>query len=175
MFEKIMNYSIKHPRIIIIATLLVSILALTQFSKIKVDTDPENMLSKTSSARVFHSQMKKEFALYDLIVIGVVNKDDPDGVFNVNTLSNIYDITEDVKKIDGVISSEIISLSTKDNITQAGVGTVRFNWLMEDKPRTKEEALNIRDQAQDHRCFMAPLSLKTVKRSLFIFLLRGKT
>ena len=157
MFEKIMNYSIKHPRIIIIATLLVSILALTQFSKIKVDTDPENMLSKTSSARVFHSQMKKEFALYDLIVIGVVNKDDPDGVFNVNTLSNIYDITEDVKKIDGVISSEIIAPSTKDNITQAGVGTVRFNWLMEDKPRTKEEALNIRDQAQDHPMFYGTL------------------
>ena len=157
MFKKIIEYSIRRPKVIMVLTLVTAILALTQFPKIKVDTDPENMLSESAPARIFNREMKKEFALYDLIVIGVVNNDNPDGVFNVTTLSNIYKITNEIKKIKGVIPAEIIAPSTKDNIEQAGIGTVRFNWLMEKPPQTRKSALHIRDEAQDHPMFYGTL------------------
>ncbi|MFC1808080.1 RND family transporter [Candidatus Omnitrophota bacterium] len=157
MFQRLTQHAIQKPKIIIGLTAVMVILALTQFPKIKVDTDPENMLSKSDLARVFHRQMKKEFSLYDLIVIGVVNNSNEDGVFNVNTLSNIYHITEEIQKIEGVISAELIAPSTKDNILQAGPGTVRFNWLMEKPPASRQDALFIRDEAQDHPMFHGTL------------------
>ncbi len=61
---------------------------------LKVDTDPENMLSEDEPVRVFHNQMKNEFTLHDLIVVGVVNDADEEGVFNPDTLGDIYELTK---------------------------------------------------------------------------------
>ena len=136
MIKRFIELSLNKPKVIIWSLVALTAIALFQFPRIKVDTDPENMLSEQAPARVFHRDVKKEFAIYDLIVVGIVNDKNPDGVFNIKTLTKIYNITEEIKKIDGVISAEIIAPSTKDNIQQAGVGTVRFNWLMENPPKT---------------------------------------
>ena len=40
---------------------------------LKVDTDPENMLPEDEPVRVFHNRMKREMALSDMVVLGVVN------------------------------------------------------------------------------------------------------
>lgn len=115
-------------------------------NQVKIDTDPENMLSTEAEVRLFHNEMKKEYNLNDIIVVGIVNDSNPKGVFTPTTLANIYKLTEKAKTIkigggdEGVISSDIISPSTVDNIEQAGIGTVRFEWLMKTPPKTQEEA-----------------------------------
>ena len=91
MFKKLIEYAIKKPKIIIGATVILVILTLMQFPRVKVDTDPENMLPQDASVRVFHRQMKKEFSIYDFIVIGVVNREHPSGVFNIKTFLSILD------------------------------------------------------------------------------------
>jgi hypothetical protein len=151
--KKLIEGAIAKPKIIMTLSLIAVVLALVQFPKILVDTDPENMLPYDAPVRVFHRDMKKEFGLYDMIVIGIVNPQHEYGVYNPATLENIYQITEEIKKVEGVISHEIMAPSTRDNIQQAGIGTVRFNWLMDKPPETQEEALKIRDEAQDHPMF----------------------
>ena len=153
MVKKIMSLALRHPWRVVWITAVVTLFALVQFPRITVDTDPENMLPDDSPVRVFHRAVKKEFALYDMVVLGVVDEQNPDGVFNVKTLTDIYALTDDIKKIDGVIARDIIAPSTKDNIEQESLGAVRFNWLMAAPPKNKEEALKIRDQALDHPMF----------------------
>ncbi|MDP8266195.1 MAG: MMPL family transporter [Candidatus Aceula meridiana] len=157
MIKRFVEFSIRKPKVLIWIIAAFAILALIQYPRIKVDTDPENMLPSDAPVRVFNREMKKEFAIYDLVVIGVINNEDPNGVFNIETLTKIYNITEEIKKVDGVIASEIIAPSTKDNIQQAGVGTVRFNWLMEAPPKNQQEALLVRDEAQDNPMFHGSL------------------
>lgn len=125
------------------------ILAL-QIPRIQIDTDPENMLSENEFVRVFHNQVKKEFTLYDMIVLGVVNENNPDGVFNPVTLEKIYQLTKQIEQIEGVIPNDLLAPSKVDDIQQAGLGTVRFEWLMAAPPKTREDALNIRDRARDN-------------------------
>ena len=150
MLRKLITFGIERPKAVLWLTLIVVIAALLQYPRIKVDTDQENMLPDNAAVRVFHRDVKKEFAVYDMVVVGIVNEKDPNGVFNVPTLTKVYQITEEVKEIPGVISSDIYSLSTKDNIQQGGPGEVQFNWLMEQPPQSQEEALIIRDEARDH-------------------------
>lgn len=124
----------------------------TALNGVKIDTDPENMLSRNEAVRVFHNQMKKEYSLNDIIVVGVINNDNPEGVFNPITLANIDKLTQEAKKIqfsddEGVIAADIISPSTVDNIEQAGLGTVRFEWLMKNPPQNQEEAKKIAKNA----------------------------
>ena len=153
MFKKLIEFSFNKPKTIIAAIIVLVILAAFQFPRIKVDTDPENMLSEDEFVRVFHHEVKREFAIYDFIVLGIVNEKNSQGVFNVETLNRIYDITEKIKKIDGVITREIIALSTKDNIRQGVVGSVIFEWLMNGPISNPRQATVIRDEALDNPMF----------------------
>jgi len=126
---------------------------------VRVDTDPENMLRQDEPARVFHNRMKETFNLHDMIVVGVVNEQHPQGVFNPDTLARVHELTEFAKGLtgenvgaeqpnEGVVRADIIAPSTVDNIEQAGLGTVRFEWLMAKPPQTVEQAEEIRANAE---------------------------
>jgi len=133
-----------------------------QFSwlnSVRVDTDPENMLSQDEPVRVFHNQMKETFNLNDIIVVGVVNETHPHGVFNKESLTRIFELTGYAQTLQGkaigkddpqagVVRADIIAPSTVDNIEQGGIGTVRFEWLMLKPPRNEQEALAVRDKAR---------------------------
>ncbi len=147
MFRKVIEYAIDHPKVIVATTIIFVIAAIVQFPKIKVDTDPENMLPEDAPVRIFHHMVKKEFTIYDFIVLGIVNEKNPNGVFNVKTLTNVYNITKEIARLKGVVGPEIIAPSTKDDVENGGLGAVTFKWLMGKPPKTDKEALHIRDRA----------------------------
>ena len=150
MGKKIISFSVNRPKLVVIISLAIILAFGIQIRKISVDTDPENMLSPTEPVRVSHNQTKKEFNLHDFIVLGIVNSQDPDGVFNPKTLDHIYSITRQIQKIPGVISYDLISPSTMDTILQAGPGSVRFDWLMKDPPKDRQGAIRIKQNALDN-------------------------
>jgi len=119
-----------------------------------IDTDPENMLAPEEPVRVFHNEMKAEFGLYDMVVVGVTNDTHPSGVFNKKSLGEIYSLTQHIKALSlgedgtaGIITADIIAPSTVDNIEQAGPGTVRFEWLMGAAPQSDAEAEAVAQKA----------------------------
>lgn len=151
--RKIIYWAVRRPKTVIAITIIVTVISLLQFFRVKIDTDPENMLPEKEFVRIFHHEVKREFALYDYIVLGIVNQNDPHGVFNPATLEKVYEITNRVKKIDGVIGYELISPANKDDIQQAGEGTVSFQWLMGQPPYTLQQALQIGSRAMDNPLF----------------------
>ncbi len=142
------------PKMVVLALLIATILLGSLAVKVKVDTDPENMLSEDEFVRVFHNQTKKEFNLYDVVVLGVVNEKDQDGVFNPETLAKVDVLSKFAETIVDpddpgrrVVSQNIIAPDKVDNIVQDGPGQVRFEWLMQEVPKTRAEALKVRDGA----------------------------
>ncbi len=142
------------PMVVLLLTILPTFYPIPFLNGIKVDVDPENMLSHDEPVRVFHNEMKKEFDLGEIVVVGVVNEKHPDGIFNVQSLARVYELTEFAKtltwqedgKTVGVIEADMFAPSVIDDIEQAGLGSVKFDWLMAEPPRTREEALAIRDK-----------------------------
>ena len=125
---------------------------------LQIDTDPENMLSQDEPVRVYHNAQKKEFSLYDMIVVGVINESHPQGVFNKQSLADIHALADFAKKIQwqdedgktqGVISVDLMAPSTVDNIEPGGPGVVKFEWLMKQPPADDVEALAVRDKARN--------------------------
>ncbi len=144
----LIDFSIRKPRTVMVFVMVLFVAAATQLPRIIIDTDPENMLPADQAARVFHGQTKKDFTLHDMLVVGVVNETDPDGIFNPGTLTHVHELTRAIEKIDGVIVADLLSLAAIDNISQDGLGGVRFAWMMRDPPGTREEAHAIRDAAR---------------------------
>jgi hypothetical protein len=155
--ERIIDFSIRYPRTVVAAVVVLVLGLGSQIPRIVIDTDPENMLSPEQPARVFHNQVKRDFNLHDIIIVGVVNEEDPDGVFNPETLGNVHRLTEHIEQIEGVIRPDLLSVSTVDNISQGGPGVVRFDWLMSAPPETREEALAIRAAAERLPMFQGTL------------------
>lgn len=112
---------------------------------LKIDTDPENMLSRDAPARIFHNQTKADFQMRDMIVVGIVSKNN---IFTPNSLQVVEQLSTKVLQIEGVIAQDLLSLSVVDNITQEkdsqGKNSgIRFEYLMKQAPSSLEGSLEI--------------------------------
>ena len=154
----IIDCSVRYYKLTTVVLVLLTLAAGAFFPLVEIDTDPENMLERSEPARVFHNETKKRFDLSDIVVLGVINELDPDGVFNPATLGRIYELTEFAKtlrwqdekhpeRVAGVIEVDMIAPSLVDHMSQGRPGTIRFDWLMPRSPQTREEALAVRDKA----------------------------
>ncbi|MDH5763167.1 MAG: MMPL family transporter [Nitrospinota bacterium] len=169
------NFPIRHPWFIVAAVLALTLILGLQIPNIQIDTDPENMLSEEEFVRVFHNRVKKEFSLYDMIVLGVVNEDNESGVFNPSTLGKVYELTRNIETLEGVIPVDLLAPSKVDDIQQAGLGTVRFEWLMPSPPKTAEEALRIRDRARENPMLYGTLLSEDGKALCLYIPIQSKT
>jgi len=151
------QFSLNRPVLLTGLMVLMTILLGTLIVRVHVDTDPENMLSEEEFVRIFHNQTKKEFNLHDVVVLGVVNEKNEYGVFNPKSLAKIYELSRFSATLADpntparkVIARDIIAPDNVDTIQQAGLGQVKFQWLMKKPPASQEEALQIRDQALEN-------------------------
>ncbi|MDT8441690.1 MAG: MMPL family transporter [Desulfuromonadales bacterium] len=203
------SFSLRHPWLVVLLTLLASIVFLLQFPKVNFDNDPENMLDKNEHVRLFHHEVKEKYALYDFVIVGIVNEDHPDGIFNVDTLGRIDRLTRQLLYLyrtdqgepairavadagsrdqildlrpqgswqrllntafnhdpnrlfdengqSVIIGQELIAPSVVDNLKQAKLGALKLEYLMEEPPRTRDEALVIRDDAMGNPLYAGTL------------------
>ncbi len=131
------EFSVKTPWLVIVVTVLITAFFAMQFPKIKIDTDPENMLPVDEPARVFDLQTKDDFALADFIAVGVVSQS---GAFTPKTLNRVYSITAEIEEIEGVNVEDILAPSTVDDIKQGDGGAIVIETLMADEIESQEEA-----------------------------------
>ncbi|MCD4655510.1 MMPL family transporter, partial [bacterium] len=220
------NFSLRHPWLTIMAVIIVTILAGSQFSKVHFDNDPENMLSSDEFVRIFNHETKEKFGLYDFVIVGIVNEENPDGIFNVETLQHVDTLTyqllslrrgqDDLPTVtmgrsgspeitlnlnpdsslrrmmnivfrhdpnrlftdsgeSAIIGRELMSPSVVDNIKQAGMGSLKLEYLMENVPITREVALVIRDDAMNNPMFKGTLVSEDAKAVCIYIPITDKT
>ena len=144
------RFSLNHPKTVIAIYAVLTLIFMAFIPSVKVDTDPENMLSKDEPVRLAHAEAKRDFSLYDAIVVGVVDEQEAYGVFVPETLSNIARVTEGILRIDGVVASDVLSLITTDDISSDGA-MLTIEPLMESRALLSQEAaLKVRDRALDN-------------------------
>ncbi|MBI5415249.1 MAG: MMPL family transporter [Candidatus Omnitrophica bacterium] len=141
MIKRIFGFSVEHTRLVILLTLIVTCLFLWQFPKIKVDTDPKHMLPTTSPVRVYNDEVDRLFSLHaDTIVLGISNKE---GIINTDTLKKVALITQSILKIKGVITQDLLSLSTVNDVIVKEDG-LQVRPLLDQIPETKDELETMR-------------------------------
>ena len=148
MKKQIVAYSLNRPKVVIFAVFLITLALGAMIPRIHIDTDPENMLPADEPSRVFHDEIKEKFGLHDMVVVGIVNNNHANGIYNPDTLKSLHEISKAVESIDGVIRQDLMTLSNVDNITQEGPGTIRFQWMMQSPPTTDADALKIKQAVE---------------------------
>ena len=137
----LVEFSIARPKWVLFGTALVTLLFLTQFPKIRTDTNPKHMLPDTSDVRMWNDKVDQTFALYeDTIVVGIENAA---GVLNRETLGRIARITDAILALEGVASRDVNGFTTITNVT-ATAGTLNIGPLMPAAPKTDAEVDSLR-------------------------------
>jgi len=139
MQDKITEQVINHPKAIFVVVLLLTLATAALMPMIAIDTDPENMLPESQVERQFHNQVKDDFELHDMIVVGAVNDSDQ-GVFNPQSLQGLLTLANEVEQIEGVVAHDLMALSHVDYIKQAGPGNIQFEWMMKQAPKDTTSA-----------------------------------
>jgi predicted RND superfamily exporter protein len=137
MKQRLTNFSTRYPWLVIVLAVAVTAFFAAQFPKMKIDTDPQNMLKKDEPVRVFDEQTKETFTLHDFVAVGLIN---PNGAFTPDQLNRIYRITNEIEKIDGVIPEDVLAPSTVDDIKQGPGGSIVIQKLMAGEISTQADA-----------------------------------
>ena len=133
--RRLVTFSIDYPKSVISIVMLITAVFAVQFPKAVIDTDPENMLEDSQSDRVYYQKVKKDFGINDFIVVGIT---DENGIYRTEALKGIEGVVSEIVKIKGVITEDVISLTTTDNI-KAREGTLEIRPALSRIPETKEE------------------------------------
>ncbi|MBI5577357.1 MAG: MMPL family transporter, partial [Deltaproteobacteria bacterium] len=134
--RRLVEFSATHPRFVVGLALLITVAFGLQFPKIRIDTDPKNMLPETSQVRRYNDQVEGWFGLHpDVIVVGIRNEG---GLFNPESLRRIERITDEILKLPGVVARDVVSLPTVDDVTVEGE-TLRAQPLLGRVPEGAEE------------------------------------
>jgi len=89
MKNAVIQLSTGRPKLVYAIVLMLTLVTGALMTRIQIDTDPENMLSVDQADRVFHNAVEDRFTLHDAIVVGIVNTNHPDGIFNAKSLANL--------------------------------------------------------------------------------------
>jgi predicted RND superfamily exporter protein len=147
----LVEFSVEHPKLVVVLTIVLSVIFMTQFPKIKTDTNPKNMLPATSDVRVWNDDVEKTFALYeDMIVLGIVNEK---GILNRDTLGKIQRITDETLDIKGVAARDVSSFTTIDNVT-VEAATLKVAPLMTAVPESDGDIEYLRKMLYENPLFI---------------------
>ncbi|MDO8785850.1 MAG: MMPL family transporter, partial [Syntrophales bacterium] len=156
----LVEFSVKRPKLIVALTIIITLAFMTQFPKMKTDTNPKNMLPATSDVRVWNDNVEKTFGLYeDMIVLGIVNDK---GVLNSDTLGKVQRITEEILSIKGVAARDVNSFPTITNVT-AEAGGLKVAPLMTQLPQTEGEIKALRKMLFENPLFINHIISKDEK------------
>lgn len=154
MLKRLIWLAMDFPKSTILLVLLVTIIFGIQFPKIHIDTDPENMLPADQADRVLYNRAKQDFGIHDLIVLGIT---DDAGMFQADTLSRVARVVERLLGIHGVITADVISLTTTDDVRSKG-GLLEVRPLMQRVPENQVEIDLLRKAIADNPLFTDKLA-----------------
>lgn len=167
----ILHLATQKRRVVFVALAALCLLALAQFPRINVDTDPENMLPASNTERQFHNLAKQTFSMRDTLVVGVINQQ---SIYNPATLAAVQAVTQFANGLEGVVQSDLLSIANVDNINQAEPGVIHFDWLMAEPPQDSAGAQAIRSNVERIPLLFDTLASRDAKAAAIYVALEDK-
>ena len=152
---------IHHPKTVLALVIATTVIAVMQLPKLRTETNLESMFPDDHPVITYNDLAEEWFEVKDAIVIGVFNKG-ANGIYNSDSLSLIKEITDALKDMDGILNrkkSDIISLSSLDNIvgTELGMDVTPF---MKEVPRSQEAIAALKAAVEDNELLWGSIVTK---------------
>lgn len=111
--KKFIDFIIKNPRFILSIIIIATLIFGYGLTKLETQNSWESELPKHDPKVVTKERIEEIFGKKDILLIGI----ETDNIFNYHTLHKIKNIEEEIKLIHGIISDEVVSIVSVNNIT----------------------------------------------------------
>ena len=174
------EFAIKRPKLVMVLGAMITIVFLAAFPSLRTDTDPVHMLPQDNESVVLYDQIKEEFNVSDMVALGIKSNDGSslftiDGLTKIYNITNeileIQDVpdpetkwtrffkklqflrdssNETMQSKEIIVKEDLLSVSTVDDIVLNDNGELLVKPLMQEPPKTEEEAGKILDILNDN-------------------------
>jgi predicted RND superfamily exporter protein len=147
MVGRLPEWAVARPKLTITLAMALTAVFAAWLPGMRTDTDPKNMLPVTSEVRVFNRQVEEWFGLHeDMIAVGIVRDE---GLFDRRALGAVARLTDRIIRLPGVVSADVTSLTTADNVV-AESGTLTAQPLLPAVPATDQDLATFRRTVMDN-------------------------
>ena len=147
MVGRLPEWAVARPKLTIALAVALTAVFAAWLPGMRTDTDPKNMLPVTSDVRVFNRQVEEWFGLHeDMIAVGIVRDE---GLFDRRALGAVARLTDRIIRLPGVVSADVTSLTTADNVV-AESGTLTAQPLLPAVPATDQDLAAFRRTVMDN-------------------------
>ena len=147
MVGRLPEWAVAQPKLTVTLAIALTAVFAAWLPGMRTDTDPKNMLPVTSDVRVFNRQVEEWFGLHeDMIAVGIVRDE---GLFDRRALGAVARLTDRIIRLPGVVSADVTSLTTADNVVVES-GTLTAQPLLPAVPDTDQDLATFRRTVMDN-------------------------
>jgi len=137
---------VRHPSWTLLANLIVVLLVAPGVLRLRLRTDGAALVPHGDERVAVDRVIRGQFAIEDPVVI-LIESDAARGIYDREILTLIRDLTADLLKLEGVSSTNVVSLAT-EKVDRLQENTLRFRSILEPFPRNEAEILAVRDDVR---------------------------
>jgi predicted RND superfamily exporter protein len=145
--KKIADFITKFPWLVIVIVIGITVFMAMGAQKIETQNTHDSELPDNDPIVKTIEELEEVFGDKDIVLFAIENTS---GIYNENTLKKIYNISEDLKYLDGIIADEVTSLSTINNIEGSDWG-LNVEPVLQNIPKTEQEINKIRQSVESNR------------------------
>ncbi|MDQ6955616.1 MAG: MMPL family transporter [Mariprofundaceae bacterium] len=142
----------------------------SQLSSLKMETNIEEMLPKSMDAYANKKKLEKVFSSADMVVVGITNYNNPQGIYNPHTLQLIDELTQWMKQhkeFRTLALADLMSLSTIKNIRGTADG-MEVEQFMERPVSSPEDMTRLKQRLIDNGLYMGSIVSNDGKGTLIV-------
>lgn len=155
-----------HPKKILALGLLVIAGIGAFLPRLYKDTSAEAFIADDNPAVVYRKQVEKVFGLSDPVIVAVT-RSDPGGIFTAEGLNFVANLTQSIRRLQGVDPERVTSLSTENNIVGDEIG-LEVSPFYEAPLQDDAAARAVRDSVFRFPLFMGSLVAEDESATLII-------
>lgn len=156
--KKFANLVQGKPKLILAFLFVVTLIMGFGLSKLETRNNQESELPKDDPIVITNKHLESVFGKKDVLIIGIESND----IFTTPTLTKVVKLSEELKKVDGVIEDEISSIATINNIQGKEWG-LEVGPLMEEAPTTPEAIQTLKKEILNNELIQGKLISKNGK------------
>ncbi|MHC5114033.1 MAG: efflux RND transporter permease subunit [Planctomycetota bacterium] len=138
------RYGVRHPVATLVVALVVTAALAPGLARLALRTDGHALVPADAPEVLADAVVREAFGVEDLVVV-LIRTEHPDGIYNVETLRLVSELSDALAAIDGLGRERITSLATEKGDRNLP-GTLDFYQILSPPPATAADVARVRDE-----------------------------
>lgn len=143
--------SVRHPAAAVAVAFAVVAAAAPGILRLELRTDGHALVPPDRPEILLDQEVRDEFDAKDALVV-VIRSEHPDGIYDLQTLQLVQDLTREIEAIEGIAAGDVTSLDTEYN-HRVRPGTLQARRFLEPMPRTPQDLEMLRSDLERIRLY----------------------